>query len=63
MDEYLDYSSLPTIGIERYRDFVPRIFRCGSPRPRRGAVVEQSPSNPKIRDMPLNAFYDDRFVR
>jgi len=29
----------------------------------RGAVEEQSQSNPKIREMPLSAFYDDRFVR
>jgi ABC-type nitrate/sulfonate/bicarbonate transport system substrate-binding protein len=29
----------------------------------RGAVEEQSLANPKIRDMPLTAFYDDRFVR
>jgi ABC-type nitrate/sulfonate/bicarbonate transport system substrate-binding protein len=29
----------------------------------KGAVEEQSQVNPKIRDMPLGAFYDDRFVR
>jgi NitT/TauT family transport system substrate-binding protein len=29
----------------------------------RGAVEEQSQSNPKIREMPASAFYDDRFVR
>ena len=29
----------------------------------RGAVEEQSQSNPKIREMPAAAFYDDRFVR
>lgn len=29
----------------------------------RGAVEEQSLGNPKIREMPLNNFYDDRFVR
>lgn len=29
----------------------------------RGAVEEQAQANPKIREMPLSAFYDDRFVR
>lgn len=34
-----------------------------TPEALRGAVEEQSLSNPKIREMPLGAFYDDRFVR
>jgi NitT/TauT family transport system substrate-binding protein len=34
-----------------------------SPEVLRGAVEEQSQTNPKIREMPLSAFYDDRFVR
>lgn len=29
----------------------------------RGAVEEQSRHNPRIRDMPLSAFYDDRFFQ
>ncbi|HEX9443168.1 MAG TPA: ABC transporter substrate-binding protein [Candidatus Binatia bacterium] len=29
----------------------------------KGAVEEQAQANPKIRDMPLQTFYDDRFVR
>ncbi len=38
---------------------VPRISQDAL----RGAVEEQSQGNPKIREMPLTAFYDDRFVR
>jgi NitT/TauT family transport system substrate-binding protein len=34
-----------------------------SPEVLRGAIEEQSQTNPKIREMPLSTFYDDRFVR
>jgi ABC-type nitrate/sulfonate/bicarbonate transport system substrate-binding protein len=52
--------------MEKVYDFYAKVIEPGgkiTPEALRGAVEEQSQANPKIRDMPLTAFYDDRFVR
>ncbi|HTM10328.1 MAG TPA: ABC transporter substrate-binding protein [Verrucomicrobiae bacterium] len=52
--------------MEKVYDFYARVIEPGgriTTEALRGAVEEQSQTNPKIREMPLTAFYDDRFVR
>lgn len=52
--------------MEKVYDFYAKVIEPGgriTNEALRGAVEEQSQANPKIREMPLTTFYDDRFVR
>jgi sulfonate transport system substrate-binding protein len=52
--------------MDKVYDFYAKVIQPGgriTTEALRGAVEEQAQANPKIREMPLSAFYDDRFVR